>query len=87
MTDKGRVLFDFAGDSRLDNAALVARVHPEDRETRNAAIKRALRTGGEYAMEYRVLLPDGTIRWIEARGRCVDIEESKVFGSLESQWM
>jgi len=39
-------------------------VHPEDRPARAAAIKSALKNHGEYSMEYRVLLPDGTLRWI-----------------------
>jgi hypothetical protein len=41
MTDKGRALFGFTSHMRLDYAALTARVHPEDRATRDAAIKRA----------------------------------------------
>jgi PAS domain S-box-containing protein len=68
MTDKGRALFGFAPDTRLDRAALTARVHPEDRAARDSAIRRALETQGECAMEYRVLLPDGTVRWIGTRG-------------------
>jgi two-component system, LuxR family, sensor kinase FixL len=76
-TDKGRALFGFGPDTRLDNAALISRVHPEDRATRAAAIKRALETQGEYAMEYRVLLPDGTLRWIGARGHCLNAGDSK----------
>jgi PAS domain-containing protein len=30
MTDKGRASFGFAPATRLDNAALISRVHPED---------------------------------------------------------
>src|SRR5260370_33997092 len=33
---------------------------------------RAVENRGEYAMEYRVLLPDGTLRWINARGHCMN---------------
>jgi PAS domain-containing protein len=62
MTDKGRALFGFAPDARLDYATLISRVHPEDRAARAAAIKRAIETQGKYVMEYRVLLPDGTLR-------------------------
>ena len=69
MSDKGRTLFGIAPDTRLDYAALSARVHPEDRAARDAAIRRALETQGEYAMEYRVVLPDGQVRWITGRGR------------------
>ena len=77
MTDRGRTLFGFGMDERLDYKKLLRRVHPEDRVARDAAIKRALETQGEYAMEYRVRLPDGSIRWIGARGRCVDVGDSK----------
>src|SRR6266403_2417712 len=76
-TNKGRALFGFAPDTRLDNAALISRVHPEDRAARDLAIRRAIETQGKYAMEYRVLLPDGTQRWIDARGHCIDVGDPK----------
>ena len=72
MTDKGSALFGIEPDTRLDDAAMIARVHPEDRSARAAALKRAIETQGEYAMEYRVLLPDGKLRWIGARGHCMN---------------
>src|SRR5271166_2281080 len=50
MSDKGCALFGIAPDTRLDLAALSARVHPEDRAARDAAIRRALETQDEYAM-------------------------------------
>ena len=68
MSDKGRALFGIAPDTRLDSAALSAHVHPDDRAARDAVIRRALETQGEYAMEYRVVL-DGQVRWIAGRGR------------------
>ncbi len=69
MTDKGRALFGLAPGTRLDYTALTACVHPEDRVTRDAAIRRAIETQGEYALEYRIVLPDGQVRWIAGRGR------------------
>ena len=77
MTDKGRALFGFAPDAGLDNAALISRVHPEDRAARAAAIRCAIQTKGEYAMEYRVPLPDGTLRWIASRGHYMNVGDSK----------
>src|SRR5262249_15725238 len=58
-------------------ASLQDRVHPEDRARRDSAVKRAIETGGEYQIEYRVLLPDGTLRWFAGRGRCVTGEKDK----------
>jgi two-component system, LuxR family, sensor kinase FixL len=77
MTNKVRALFGFAPDTRLDRAALIACVHPEDRAARDSAIRHALETKGEYSIEYRVLLPDGTLRWIGARGHCMKVGETK----------
>ena len=54
MTERGRSLFGFKPDARIDFAATIDRVHPEDRAAREGAIRRALETRGEYEMEYRV---------------------------------
>ncbi len=77
MTEKGRTLLGIRPETPLDDAAMIARVHPEDRAVRGAALKRALETQGEYALEYRVLLPDGTLRWISARGHCLNFAHPK----------
>src|SRR6185369_17203884 len=64
-------------------AATMDRVHPEDRATREIAIRRALETRGGYEIEYRSLEPDGTVRWINGRARCIDPNDGtglKLFG-------
>jgi PAS domain S-box-containing protein len=76
-TDKGRALLGFTPDERLDYKVLTTRVHPEDRAARDAAIRGALESKSEYAMEYRLVLPDGTLRWIGARGHCIDVGDTK----------
>ena len=45
------------------------RVHPEDRDRVEAAIARAVSTRGDLILEYRIVRPDGQVRWIESRGR------------------
>ena len=83
MTEQGRSLFGFKPDARIDFAATMDRVHPEDRATRESAIRRALETRGEYEIEYRVLEPDGVVRWINGRARCVEPDDGtglKLFG-------
>jgi len=72
MTDKGRTLLGFAPNEWVDYEALTARVHPEDRAARDAAIRGAIETKGDYAMEYRIVLADGTLRWISAWGHCTN---------------
>ena len=83
MSERGRSLFGLASDARLDFAATAALVHPEDRAAREGAIRNALKAGGEYEVEYRLLQADGKARWIQGRGRGVVPEDGsgpKLFG-------
>jgi hypothetical protein len=45
-------------------------VHPQDRAMITRSIKHCIARGAEYAEEYRLLQPDGQLRWVFARGRC-----------------
>jgi PAS domain S-box-containing protein len=77
MSDGARTLFQFDSEARLDHATVQGRVHPEDRALRESAINQAIETEGDYALEYRVVLPDGNLRWISGRGRCVTGKHGK----------
>jgi PAS domain-containing protein/predicted RNA-binding protein YlqC (UPF0109 family) len=46
-------------------------VHPEDKLKLLEAVARAVRTGEEYNLEYRVCHPDGRLRWVSSKGHCV----------------
>jgi PAS domain S-box-containing protein len=67
IQDRG--IFGFPPDTAVDHATLGGSVHPDDRAVRDAAIQRALANGGHYESEFRVVLRDGSVRWIAARGR------------------
>ncbi len=43
------------------------RVHPDDRETVREASRLAIEMGQSYAIDHRVLRPDGNIRWVQER--------------------
>jgi two-component system, LuxR family, sensor kinase FixL len=68
ITEKGRSLFGFEGSEKLDFDRFRSRLHPEDRESVLEAVENSLRTGAEYRSEYRVVLPNGQLRWIAGRG-------------------
>jgi PAS domain S-box-containing protein len=44
-------------------------VHPDDVEDLGAHTQEAIRTGEPNEVEYRVVWPDGTVRWIRGRGQ------------------
>jgi PAS domain S-box-containing protein len=68
ITDRGRSLFGFAASEKLDFDRFRSRLHPEDRESVLNAVENSLRTGAEYRSEYRVVLPNGQLRWMAGRG-------------------
>ncbi|SFJ66380.1 SpoIIE family protein phosphatase [Cellulomonas sp. KH9] len=51
--------------------AFDARLHPADASSVAAAIDSAVTSCGVYEAEFRVLRPDGTVRWLNARGRAL----------------
>ena len=48
-----------------------AHVHPDDRDDVIARVRHAIDTRGTYGAEYRIVLSDGSHRWISARGEVV----------------
>lgn len=71
----------------------VAAVHPDDRSSVIERCERCERVGADFALEFRILWPDGSEHWIDDRGKtsfdalgkpnymtgaCVDITERKL---------
>jgi len=69
LTGEGQEFLGFVPGEAIDHDTLAGRVHPDDRAARAAAIQHMLTTGGSYESEFRVVLPDGSSRWMAARGR------------------
>jgi two-component system cell cycle sensor histidine kinase/response regulator CckA len=46
-------------------------IHPEDRDRVDAAFLQAARGGGDMYVEFRVIWPDGTLRWLSDQGELV----------------
>jgi len=69
MNEKGRSLFGFGPQDKPNAERFRSRIHSEDREAVRAVAAKALPVGADYKTEYRVVLPDGAIRWLHSRGR------------------
>ncbi len=57
-------------------------VHPDDRQRVFRTITEALRSGDQYAAEYRVVRPDGGLRWVVSRARVQRNEAGKAVGTV-----
>jgi len=66
---KTRELFHFTPNEELNYESFLKAIHSEDREVVNRAVQRALQPGEKLLIDYRIVLSDGSIRWIAARGQ------------------
>jgi diguanylate cyclase (GGDEF)-like protein/PAS domain S-box-containing protein len=62
-------LFDLGADEKPSSDTLLARVHPDDQELARGTLRKAMSDFTPYVVEHRILLTDGTVRWLRARGR------------------
>ena len=58
-----------APDRRITPQAFLDRVHPEDRDRMVAQTEASLASGKDFEAEFRVICPDGTVRWLAEVGR------------------
>jgi PAS domain S-box-containing protein len=78
-SDELRRLHGFAAetfDGRYES--WIESIHSEDRQQVHRAITEAMMRSGEYEVQYRVVFPDRSIHWLEARGRTILIAETPV---------
>jgi formate hydrogenlyase transcriptional activator len=68
-TEKAKEFFGFDLDSELSLESFLNIVHPEDREKLRLAVEKTVRSGEDNAVEYRIVRPDGGIRWVLSRAR------------------
>jgi signal transduction histidine kinase len=66
-TDNGRALYGIAKTVRISFDRFLKALYAEDRDVVRLAVDKSLASGGKYEAEYRVMLPDGRIRWLAAR--------------------
>jgi formate hydrogenlyase transcriptional activator len=62
-------LFGFASTDSITLEKIIQRIMPEDRAKVEKQVESTLDEQGGFHLEYRLILPDGTMRWISSRGR------------------
>lgn len=66
-----RSLFGLGENVPLTPANIRSVIHPDDLARSDAEIDRVRVSGGTYDLEFRILLPGNTIRWIAATGEAI----------------
>jgi serine phosphatase RsbU (regulator of sigma subunit)/PAS domain-containing protein len=67
-------------------AAFEHRLHPDDRARVVEVLERTAATGGGYETEFRVVLPDGAVRWMASRGRALDDGHGRTLRVIGATW-
>ena len=77
--ERCRTMFGVAAGGHTDYRTALSRIHPADRCAVDRAIGEAIAGGAEraYHQEFRVVWPDGSLRWISAHGRVYPGAEGK----------
>jgi len=57
------------GPKAPDYATYIDTIHPDDREMFESAIAAALEGGDSFSLDFRVVWPDGSVRWTHGAGR------------------
>jgi PAS domain S-box-containing protein len=53
-------------------------IHPDDRAWRKRVLDQAIKTGGDYSIEYRNIWPDGSQHWVDVRARAVRGRDGRI---------
>lgn len=64
-----RGIFGRAEDEAFTYQDLLQAVHPDDLDRMKGAVRRAIETGADYAIEYQTIWPDGSIHGAEIRAQ------------------
>jgi PAS domain S-box-containing protein len=68
-TPTTKALYGFAPDAEVDGSQVIERIHPEDRERVRAETVASPERSSLTTIDFRIVLPDGRVRWIRARWR------------------
>lgn len=68
-TESCKASFGLPPEAAFSYETLTSTIHPDDRDIMRSSIESAIAKRSDYRSEYRVVWPDGTLRWILASGR------------------
>ena len=64
-------------DSAWGARTFIEHVHPDDRVRVETSFRSAVSASSDWASEFRVVWPDGSVHWLAARGRVFEMRDGK----------
>ncbi|WP_349434973.1 EAL domain-containing protein [Pararhizobium sp. A13] len=70
-------------NKRVKAALWAKAIHPDDREQAESDFNDAIKGKGTYSSEYRIVLPDGKLRYLRSRAHCFEEDGNITFIGVE----
>ena len=67
-TNARRALLGLPASGKIGLEDFICRLHPDDRDRVRHTIDDTVQSGEDFDSEYRLILPDGVVRWMSMRG-------------------
>jgi len=74
LSEEVETITGYPASDFIDNSVrtFASVIHPDDRDYVERAVAEAIDAGRPYNLEYRIVRPDGEVRWVLERGRAQD---------------
>jgi PAS domain S-box-containing protein len=81
--NKAEQLFGF-GPGEFDGTyeSYISMLHPEDAPKVLATVQEAVAAKSSYVVDHRVVWPDGSVHWLQGKGRAIIDDDGEVLGTI-----
>lgn len=69
LSDETKNIFGFSKEYKNSDLAIDDFIHPDDRDHARQVLRNAVASGKPYDDTYRIIRPDGEVRWINSKGQ------------------
>ena len=70
-TETGRMLYGFSSNELITFDKLISMIHPDDQDWIVQASRKCIHEGSGFNYDYRLVLPDGSIRWFRVLAKAL----------------
>ena len=78
VSEKASEIWGFPRGEQFTRAEIIQHIHPDDQDQFRTLAREVEAGKNEFQLEYRILLPDGDVRWVHPRGKVEMVNGSRL---------